>query len=268
MPIDASQLSPQACERYIRLGKAFSSTDTLAQANRTLNALQKHGAEVAKDGFGGADAALLLDARDTLVAQGVGREEARGARKLRRSAHAEAVRRGKIARLSARSVLRSTARQLRETGGDAADAAALTIDAALAETSALPKGGQAIADQLDYLRHTLEDATVAAAAAGRGGADALAALTQASAALRATEQARVDRRGTPAATERLDLIDGIIVELARSARRAATAAARRLGTPELEHDFALTHLKNERSAKKAPEAPPPPDAEAPASQPA
>jgi hypothetical protein len=43
--------------------------------------------------------------------------------------------------------------------------------------------------------------------------------------------------------------DGIIVALARGARKAARAAARRLGTPALKADFELTKLYGSRAAK-------------------
>jgi len=63
--------------------------------------------------------------------------------------------------------------------------------------------------------------------------------------------------GTPTETARLDLVDGLIVELCRAARRAARAAARALGRPEIAKAFELTHLyKQTRRAE--PEPPPNP----------
>ena len=81
-----------------------------------------------------------------------------------------------------------------------------------------------------------------AAAAGRSG-DAL--RDQAIAhipKLQAAADALDVVRGTPAQTVRLNLIDGIIIELVRSARRAARNAASDLGRPELETIFGLSEL--------------------------
>ena len=68
--------------------------------------------------------------------------------------------------------------------------------------------------------------------------------------LRASVAARAGSPGTPAETEQLDLLDGIIVALVRGARKAARAAAKRLGTPALTADFELTKLYGPKTAAK------------------
>jgi hypothetical protein len=65
---------------------------------------------------------------------------------------------------------------------------------------------------------------------------------------------RTGARGTRVETEQLDLLDGIIVTLVRNARKAARAAAKRLGKPSLVADFELTKLYEPR-AEEAPAAP-------------
>ncbi|MDI1480270.1 hypothetical protein [Polyangium sp. y55x31] len=54
-------------------------------------------------------------------------------------------------------------------------------------------------------------------------------------------------------TETLDLIDGIIVSLTRTAREAADAAARELGEPALATAFELSTLHKRYAKKKAEE---------------
>jgi len=57
-------------------------------------------------------------------------------------------------------------------------------------------------------------------------------------------------RGTPEETAQLDLIDGIIVGLTRSAREAAVSAAKALGEPAIKAAFRLNQLYGGSRAKK------------------
>lgn len=54
---------------------------------------------------------------------------------------------------------------------------------------------------------------------------------------------RPRRTGTPAATERMDLLDGLIIENVRLAQRAAADAAVDLGKPHLAEAFRLYELE-------------------------
>jgi hypothetical protein len=60
--------------------------------------------------------------------------------------------------------------------------------------------------------------------------------------LREASQTTAAPRGTPQETEQLDLLDGIILSLVRSAREAADAASKALGEPALVAEFELTEL--------------------------
>ena len=79
----------------------------------------------------------------------------------------------------------------------------------------------------------------------------MAELVTCSAALRAISQEAATAPGTPAQTELLDLIDGIIVGLSRGARRAARAAAKASGEPAMATAFELTELYRSAKGKKA-----------------
>jgi hypothetical protein len=258
---DWSTLSPQACEGYIRIGRRYSSASTLAQANQTLSAASKHAAELALHGFGPADLQRLTDARDALEAAGAGRGGDARARMDARRAHREALRRARTQRASARSVLTATARDLRETGGPEAEEAARAITTALQQTSRAPmEAAEALVQQLTALEAVLTLPPVVAASADRGGPASLSALQEAREALRSADRERPGTRGTPEATERLDLLDGVVVELTRQARRAARGAAVQLGTPALLSEFALMHLQQGRSRPAPEPAEPAPEA--------
>ncbi|HSN97525.1 MAG TPA: hypothetical protein VLS89_04470 [Candidatus Nanopelagicales bacterium] len=250
MTFDATTISPQASAEYIRTGKYYSSSDTLAQANHTLNALAAHGAALVPHGFGSEDKVLLTDVRDALEGAGVLRFGAVGLKRRARLTFAQAFRDGLAQREKGRSVLSASEAALRRVGGPEQ---ALTLAAsALQQTSRAPKR-QSEADQLDpqlqLLLGALTQPDIAQAAAQRGGPVAVAALGAASAALVSGIRQRPAKAGTPEATQRLDLLDGIVVQLTRQARRAAHGAARELGQPAIYKAFELLFL--DRKASKS-----------------
>ncbi len=253
MPIDLTTLSPRALAHYVQLGQQFSSADTLAQANQTLKGLATYGAELVKHGFALTDGARLKAARDALIAAGVGRADAHGARKVTNQAYLKALREGKAQRENARAILENTARALEDSGAPEAEAGIGVIQSALSQAKSAGVDASKLADQLDLLRNALDEAAVAAEAVVRGGPEAVKGLTWAAERLRAAHAERSGVRGTPAETEHLDLLDGIIVTLVRGARKAARAAARRLGQPALLVDFELSKIYSRRKSSPMPE---------------
>ena len=253
MSFDVSGIAPEMRTIYIRLGRRFSSRDTLAQANKHVSALEKYGVELVRHGFSVADGQQLGGGRDALVAAGAGRTGAQGDDRATTLAHREVLAVGRQERLSARGVLGATARARREAGGEAALATAAKIEGKLRQTRKSPENdGEKVAEQLEVLRATMVDPEVAAAAIDRGGPEAVVSLDGVITRLRASNKA-VAGRGTRAETEHLDLLDGLVVTLARSARKAAVAAARRLGTPAVAAAFALSELPApaQRASKRA-----------------
>ena len=51
MALDTSTLPPKTRTKYLSLGRQYGSSDTLNQANQTLNALAEHGLDLARHGF-------------------------------------------------------------------------------------------------------------------------------------------------------------------------------------------------------------------------
>jgi hypothetical protein len=247
MALDLNSLSAQARAAFIKDGERFGSEDTLAQANQTLNAYSIHGTKLAKYGFGVEDATELQDARDASISAGVGRETKRTSKKVDTAALAGAMRDGQGCRLRARAVLGGSLRSLLLSGKTDA---VQKIESLLERDSLASHDAEGLAKQLDALQGSLKDSVIAEAAKNRGGPQAVIDLESAATALRAAAKAKAEPRGTPVETETLDLIDGIIVSLARMAREAAEAAARELSEPAMATAFELSAIYKRRGTKK------------------
>ncbi|APR84685.1 Hypothetical protein A7982_10034 [Minicystis rosea] len=246
MPIDLSIIAPEARARYIQIGRQWGSRDTLAQANQTLKGCAQYGDVIAKHGFATKDVQRLQDARDALIAAGIDRADALGERKVTSRTYLECLAAGRAARDSARAILGQTRSSLHESASTSARAGVKIIDTAMAQTRVADDDAERLATQLDMLRGALSDGNVAPEAGERGGSEAIVDLQSAAAALRNADAERAGAAGTLAETEQLDLLDGIIVTLARGAFKAARAAAKRAGQPAMVGSFELTKLYGSR----------------------
>ncbi|HVK68629.1 MAG TPA: hypothetical protein VM694_29420 [Polyangium sp.] len=250
MAFDLKSLSPEARAAFIKDGERFGSEDTLDQANQTLNAYQAHGSKLLAFGFAPEDAAELQDARDLLIEAGVGREAKRTNKRIDAVAHTKAMRDGQGIRLRARSVLAGAKRALFL----AAHAPAVQkIDVLLGRDSVAAEDAEGLAKQLDALQNVLKVPAIEDVAKSRGGPQAALDLGALAQALRDATKAKAEPRGTPVETETLDLLDGLIVSLARTAREAADVAARELGEPAIATAFELSGLYKRRAKKKVEE---------------
>jgi hypothetical protein len=241
MTIDLDKIPTARRLRLIRLGEQFGSQDTLDQANQTLAAYKEHAVALKPSGFADKHAKELDGARDGLVDAGVGREAAKGKKKVTGEAYVDAMNQATTARINARAVLEGVREDLEGQDGAGAAEAERIASAVLRQTRSAPKKAEPMAQQLAQILDALKNKDVAAEAAAQGGPESVGALEGAIAALRKADQEDVGGRGTPVETEKLDLLDGIIVQHARRARRAAVAAAR-LGNPALVEAFRLDKL--------------------------
>lgn len=250
MGLNLQDISPEARAAYIKVGERFGSEDTLDQANQTLNAYTLHGVKLNDYGFTADDAQELENARDALSLAGVGREAKRTNKKVDTAALSTAMHDGQNTRLHGRSVLNAAKRGLLALGNIVA---VQKIETLLDRESAVAEDAEGLAKQLDALQSALKDSAIADAAKNRGGPKVVLALETHAQALRASAKAKAEPRGTPVETETLDLIDGIIVNLARSAREAAEAASRDLAEPAMATAFELSALYKRRAKKKGDE---------------
>ncbi len=250
MTFDFNKFAPERRAELIKKGKAYSSRETLAQANQTLISLKLHGSKLVNHGFNALDAAELESARDALAASGVGREQRLVDKRTVSMTQGAEMNRAQTLRIRSIAMLNAARRMLRDDTSEASMAAVLVIDATLERHKAAPPTPELMAVQLEALRDVLAHPAIAKAAKSRGGTELASALTPQVIALRAVNQASDSRGGTPEETETLNLLDGVIVELVRGARHAARAAARALGEPTVAEAFKLTALYRRGLRKK------------------
>lgn len=245
--MDPNQLPPDFKAELIAVGEQFSSDDTYNQANDTLDACAKYGPKVAPHGFPEADRQDLEAVRDLLSKAGVGREQAKEQKKKKSAGTGEALKEARTARIRGRSVLESTYKRLRaQDAGDAAKEAMAVLEG----TASADAVGEALANMLDRLHAALSEPTIAAAAADRGGAETAQKLSDAASALRGAVQSGANKPGTPAETQWLNLLDGLVVQHVRSARDAAESASKELADPALLEAFKLERLYPSRGKGK------------------
>jgi hypothetical protein len=235
-------MSPKAREALLKVGREFGSGSTLGQADKTLSAIGTYGVVVEDAGFGEEDATKLRTAREGLLAAGVERTTKQTTNKTTNDAYLAAVADGKKKRGRGRTILGSAAHLLEELGTDEALAAEHEVNAVLAKTGGSGDDATKIAEQLEALRDLLSNALVAKLMLKRGGPKAVKDLAASAKKLRAIAPNGVTRHGTPAETERLDLLDGIIVRLCRTARKAARQVAKETGEEAIATAFELTEL--------------------------
>lgn len=238
MAFRREDIAPDAQAYYVKLGKEYASTDTLAQIDKTLGALGKYGVVVSEHGFFDAQTMMLIDVRDAILGAGILRNDARSDKKSTNAALLDAQAAGKGARFTAHAALTSVRFRLFNQGDKASVNA---IDAVLEQTRSAGADAEALTAQLESLKGLVAKAPITAALAERA-APLTATLTTCIDALNIARAAKRRTHGTPAETEYLDLLDGIAVELCRSARKAARAAARATGQSAIAKEFELTEL--------------------------
>jgi len=233
-------ISPESRAAYIVVGEQFGSPLVIGQVRATLAGFKTHGKALSDFGSPPEDAVRLQAVVDGLVAAGGEREGVRlggrGATQRRNAAFKTA----KNARLRGRTVLTNLVAPLREKN---ARETQRVVDSALDQTGAGVGWDAARLDaQLVALGQALAEPAVADAAKTRGGPGAASEVVSALAELRASRTNIATGGTTRSETETLDLLDGIALEIMRSARRSARSAARALGQPALADAFELKEL--------------------------
>jgi hypothetical protein len=226
-------------EEYLRIGVTFGSDRTVAVANQHIKGLAEHPGKL--KGVNARMIARLIWARDRLIESGVGRSEKRIGQAALTEQVAQAIKTGKLERADLRVILEASVAALLLLGTADADAEADHVEKVLARTSRAADDAGPLADQLQVLSNTLARPAVRAVAEDDVDAE-LAEAQRAEQALRALDAQRAGPAGTPEETQRLDLLDGMVVTLVRQIARSAKAAARRLSDPALADVFSLDAL--------------------------
>lgn len=238
MPFDRNTIAPTAQRYYIDIGGGFGSDDTVRQADATLLAIAKYQDVLARHGFGAARALTLDELRQEVRSALAERAAVRAGKKSTNAALLRAIEDGKTARFTIRASLDDARFALFNRGELAA---VNDIDAVLATTSSAGPDSAALAEQLGALSKVAAKAAITAAL-GDQAASLQTLASERIEALHTAKAAKPPPYGTPAETEYLDLLDGMIVELVRMARRAARAASRALGQPVIAKEFELVEL--------------------------
>jgi hypothetical protein len=229
-------------KKLIGLGLRWGSSRVREQANAIIGQLRDHQPTLEAHGL------LLEDVAELVgwVALYPEKLDEREVKRLGNSLTSLQLRAlmtdAETARRVARLRLAEAELRLDPDAGEAAEAL-LHVQAVLEKTSRKPKDDpEALASQLRRLADALALPVVMDVARVRGGEAALAALGTAEKALSEAVAVVAQRTSTTALTERLDLIDGLIIERLREITRIAKEAAKAVGSPALHEAFRLKLL--------------------------
>lgn len=245
--MDLNQYVGKRREDLVRLGRLWGSLTIKEQTNAILALLRENEEILAKYGI------LALDREELEALAGFYPQELeeRTDKKLGNTLTSrtlrEVVQTAHTARRGSRSLLEIVGNRLngRDVSGDDPDAVRqerLQVEAALQSTSRKLNDAQGTHAQLLTLSKCLALPITARIAAPRGADRLQAALSTSLTALTSAIDDMQQLTTTSALTERLDLIDGLIVERLREISHAAKNAAKEEGRPQLAHAFRLSLL--------------------------
>jgi hypothetical protein len=257
MSSDIDNLPPEVREQCLVLGERYTSEQTLAQADMTLQGLSVHGADLVDYGFALEQGQELAGHRDELRSQEAEHALAESARKNTAATYDDTREQGRLARLRARTVIaQAITKQLELKDAETARA----MRSVLQQTSRLRSDKQ-LRVHLDTLHDALSNPATAKVLVDRGGPATLLQVDDVRKAFDEVLRARAGKTLVTAASERRDILDGKIVLLARAAYAAARLLARSRKQPSIAAAFKLVHLRPSRGSRaSAPETPAEPDA--------
>jgi hypothetical protein len=241
MSDDIDSLTPEAREFYRVIGERYPTEAVLAQADQILAGLVLYAAALAMHGFALSDGERVGSVRGRLLGKGDSIVQAKVDRKVLAKAVVTARRNAKAERATGTALLTGAEAQILETDPETAS----IVQTALSDTK-VATTDKAVIDHLETMHEVLSLPALADFMATRGGTEVLERLEAARTALIVAKQNRSGKPVVNAAAERRNVLDGIIVSLARRANVAARAAARRLGQPAIAAAFKLDHLKSRR----------------------
>jgi hypothetical protein len=245
MAIDIEGLDPEERVRLIALSVNHTTEELQAQGGKTLAAFEQYEAEASDNGFIREDRDELAE----LLEEGAKRPEERAQQgevsKGITSVQRQNMKEGKTCRGRLRPIAEAVVGRLGRRKADEATSAALVrVRSALEKTASAGEDTEKLATQLALLVEVLSQPEIAAEASKRGANAPLAEAQALVVKLRAGARTLGARDVRSLADERADIIEGLTIDLLRSARRAARAAATSLGRPEIAKAFELDLLYN------------------------
>lgn len=260
MALDLETYSPEALERFRVVGERYSSGVALAQADKTLAACERHREGLVQFGFGPDDEQTLVDGRQESRLQQTEHAQADGSRKAVTATFSDTRDSGRHERRAGRTVLGRGANELlklRDYDNARAAQAILKVTRATPKDDALPV-------HLETLLAALQQPAMAAVLARRGGPETVGRIQGVLAVLQPAMEEKSASSPVMLASQRRDILDGLLVSLCRDAYAAARLLGRALKQPAIAAEFSLTHLKRSRkTAAPAPDAPAPPAPDVP-----
>ncbi len=244
--IQLENISAEKAAQLIKLGQGYGSGPVKTQAEQILGAFTQHKGVVVRYGFTEEDAEEIAELVTMYPANLGERANKKVGRTVTSTALRAQVKGGKQARLRGRAMLEAVGNRL--VAGQTAAAtdpkaeAGRLIAATLAQTDAVSREVDALLAQLRLIAHCWTSKAIATEAAKRGGDEVIALLQTQIQTLDASLKDLQQATTTSADTQRLDLIDGLIIERVREASRAAKVAAKVEGNPALADAFKLKHL--------------------------
>lgn len=235
-------LPPAARQQMLAIGRAFTTTQTVGQAEHTLRAYATHKAILTEYGFSPTMGDALQNLFNMVKSADAVKLTAKAGGKNTAFALRTATKVAKKARKRAVGVLRPVISILETIGTEEAIAAASEVRAKVEKVIPVGDNVVALETQLVVLHGAFDNPVVAETAKDLGGQATVAALANAKADLAAKSAAH--KKGVPVHNEQefLDVVDGLIATLCRHARSAARAAASDLEQPGLAKDFELIPL--------------------------
>lgn len=247
--LNTESLSPALRSKYIGIGRQFGSDRTLAQGVESFNAATLHAQALSSHGFSLAKTKRIGWAVEALRLSGGEREQSRLAAGIGTDERHAASAAGKEARRQANNQFALSIDELEFAGHEKV---AREVERVMQQTRSSGPDLSLLDRQLETLIGAFKWEAVQRVTADTGGPQAVEALENARRMLvPVLDRGRTHAGNTPVETERLDLLDGIIVDLCRQARKAARTAGKALAQPAMAGAFELDILYGRKKPKSA-----------------
>lgn len=246
---DPDNLPPKLRLQYEELGAKFNEYDVRLQMQKIFAGLNAHPGALEIGGFSAQHVALSQSAFEQHTAAITTRESARIDSKTTSAVYLLAIDEAKGARLVVIPLLSAAAETLKLFGQDER---VVRINIVLDQARSAGWDLDKLDNQLKSFDLLLQDNVIEEAAGFRQTENARREISEALEAIERVRSGRAGVPGTPAETARLNVLDGFLVSMARLARKAARAAARKGRNPAIANAFELDELyKTTRGKKKA-----------------